>query len=355
MSRRWAWPRSWWSRCSRPSGRSTSRAPRSSWSSRTPRWRSRSRTGATSSGAARSCWPTPPRTCGTALRCRRPTWAGEVRLPLIDADELARLLPMPAAIDALERAFAEPELPEAPRRTVVEVAAGELLLMPAAGSAGVGVKLVTLAPDNPGRGLPFVQAAYVLFDPDTLSPRAVLDGTALTNLRTAAVSGVATRHLAGPGASRLVIFGAGATATAHLDAMVAVRPIRSLGVVSRSRDPAEALAARGRDRGLEAAVAGAEAVAEADVVCTCTTSERPVFDGGLLAPGAHVNAIGAYRPDMRELDDEAVARARLVAELGEVVRGAMVRRGPDDVTLFKSVGIAPEDLAVARAALDARG
>src|SRR5919106_1363953 len=321
MSRRWAWPRSWWSRCSRPSGRSTSRAPRSSWSSRTPRWRCRSRTGATSSGAARSCWPTPHRTCGTALRCRRPTWAGEVRLPLIDADELARLLPMPAAIDALERAFAEPELSEAPQRTVVEVAAGELLLMPAAGSAGVGVKLVTLAPDNPGRGLPFVQAAYVLFDPDTLSPRAVLDGTALTSLRTAAVSGVATRHLAGPQASRLVIFGARATATAHLDALVAVRPIPPLG---------------------------------------------------------------AYRPDMRELDDEAVARARLVvetreaalaeagdllipmgagrigpdhvvAELGEVVRGAMGRRGPEDVTLFKSVGIAPEDLAVARAAPDARG
>ena len=306
-----------------------------------------------------------------------------MRLPLIDADELARLLPMPAAIDALERAFAEPELPEAPRRTVVEVAAGELLLMPAAGSAGVGVKLVTLAPDNPGRGLPFVQAAYVLFDPDTLSPRAVLDGTALTNLRTAAVSGVATRHLAGPEASRLVIFGAGATAAAHLDAMVAVRPIRSLRVVSRSRGPAETLAARGRDRGLEADVAGAEAVAEADVVCTCTTSERPVFDGGLLAAGAHVNAIGAYRPDMRELDDDAVARARVVvetreaalseagdllipmragrigpdhvvAELGEVVRGATVRRGPEDVTLFKSVGIAPEDLALARAALDAR-
>src|ERR671918_460340 len=309
MSRRWAWPRSWWSRSSRGSRRSTSRAPRSSWSSRTPRWPCRSPTVATSSGAGRSSWQTRPRRCATARRCRRPTWAGEVRLPLIDADELARLLPMRAAIDALERAFAEPELPEAPQRTVVAVAAGELLLMPAAGSAGVGVKLVTLAPDNRGRGLPFVQAAYVLFDPDTLSPRAVLDGTALTNLRTAAVSGVATRHLAGPGASGLVIFGAGATATAHLDAMVAVRPIRSLGVVSRSRGPAEALAARGRDRGLEAAVAGAEAVAEADVVCTCTTSERPVFDGGLLAPGAHVNAIGAYRPDMRELDDVECQRS----------------------------------------------
>jgi ornithine cyclodeaminase/alanine dehydrogenase-like protein (mu-crystallin family) len=307
-----------------------------------------------------------------------------VRLPLIDADELARLLPMPAAIDALERGFADPALPEAPTRTRVEVAGGELLLMPAAGRPGVGVKLVTLNPSNPTRSLPFVQAAYVLFDAETLSPEAVLDGTALTSLRTAALSGLATRYLAGPDASRLVIFGAGATATAHLEAMLAVRPFRSLRVVSRSPGPAEALAARAGDAGLDAAVAGPDAVAEADVVCTCTTSERPVFDGALLAPGAHVNAIGAYRPDVRELDDEAVARARvvvetreaalaeagdlliplrsgrigadhIVADLGEVVRGAEVRRGPRDVTVFKSVGIAPEDLLVARAVLAARG
>ena len=307
-----------------------------------------------------------------------------MRLPLIDADELARLLPMPAAIDALERAFADPVLPEAPQRTRVEVPGGELLLMPAAGRPGVGVKLVTLNPSNPERGLPFVQGAYVLFDPGTLSPEAVIDGTALTNLRTAAVSGLATRHLARPDASRLVLFGAGATANAHLDAMLTVRPFRSVRVVSRSDGPAIALAERARAAGLDAAAAGPEAVAEADVVCTCTTSEAPVFDGALLPAGAHVNAIGAYRPDMRELDDETVARARvvvetreaamaeagdlliplrsgrigrdhIVADLGEVVRGATVRRGPEDVTVFKSVGIAPEDLFVARAALDAQG
>jgi ornithine cyclodeaminase len=307
-----------------------------------------------------------------------------VHLPLIDADELARLLPMRAAIDALERAFAAPLLPEAPPRSHQEVPGGELLLMPAAGRAGVGVKLVTLNPSNPGRGLPFVQGAYVLFDPDTLSPEAVLDGTALTNLRTAAVSGLATRHLARPDASRLVVFGAGATANAHLDAMLAVRPFRSLRVASRSEGPAMALAERAGAAGLDAVAAGPEAVAEADVVCTCTTSERPVFDGTLLQPGTHVNAIGGYRPDMRELDDETVARARVVvetreaamaeagdlliplrsgrigrdhvvADLGEVVRGATVRRGPEDVTVFKSVGIAPEDLIVARAAVEARG
>jgi ornithine cyclodeaminase/alanine dehydrogenase-like protein (mu-crystallin family) len=306
-----------------------------------------------------------------------------MRLPLIDADELARLLPMSAAIDALERAFADPELPQAPQRTAMELSGGDLLLMPAAGRPGVGVKLVTLNPSNPSRSLPLVQGAYVLFEPETLSPEAVLDGTALTNLRTAAVSGLATRHLARPDASRLILFGAGATANAHLDAMVAVRGVRTVAVVSRSRGPAESLAERAREAGLAAAVAGPESVAEADVVCTCTTSQRPVFDGALLPPGAHVNAIGAYRPDMRELDDEAVARARVVvetrpaalaeagdllipirsgrigrdhvvADLGEVVRGAKVRRNPEDITVFKSVGIAAEDLIVARAALDAR-
>jgi ornithine cyclodeaminase/alanine dehydrogenase-like protein (mu-crystallin family) len=166
--------------------------------------------------------------------------------------------------------------------------------------------------------------------------------------------------------------------------MLAVRPFRSVRVVSRSDGPARALAGRVRAAGLDGAVAGPEAVAEADVVCTCTTSERPVFEGRLLRPGAHVNAIGAYRPDMRELDEEAIARARvvvetreaamaeagdiliplrsgrigsdhIVADLSELVRGATVRRGPEDVTVFKSVGIAAEDLIVARAALDVRG
>ncbi|MGH2676626.1 MAG: ornithine cyclodeaminase family protein, partial [Actinomycetota bacterium] len=227
------------------------------------------------------------------------------------------------------------------------------------------------------------QAAYLLFAPGTLSPEAVIEGGALTALRTAAVSGLATRYLARPDARRLVLFGAGVTANAHLDAMLAVRPFRVVRVVSRSPGPAEALAARARGAGLDAGVAGPDAVIEADVVCTCTTSSQPVFDGTLLAAGAHVNAIGAYRPDMRELDDETVRRARVVvetreaamaeagdllipietgvidpehvvADLSELVRGAPVRRGPEDVTLFKSVGLAAEDLAVARAALDAR-
>lgn len=299
---------------------------------------------------------------------------------LIDAAALARLVPMDAAIAALERAFRGERLPDAFQRTHLPIQGGDLLLMPAAGADGAGVKLVTINPSNPARGLPLIHGLYVLFAPDTLAPVAVIDGAALTGLRTAAVSALATHYLAVPDAARLVIFGAGTQAWAHLDAMRAVRPITSVRVVSRTRAAAERLAAHVRGLGLDAEVAGPRAVAEADVVCACTTSATPLFDGALLKAGAHINAIGAYMPDTRELDDVAVRRGRLVvetraavlaeagdviiplragviapedivADLSELVRGAAVRRSPDDVTIFKSVGVAFEDLVVAAAAV----
>lgn len=304
-----------------------------------------------------------------------------IALPFIGPEELTRALPMVAAVDALEAAFGSGALPETPRRAVVDTASGDLLLMPAHGEPGVGVKLVTVTPGNPGRGLPLIHGLYVLFEGETQAPRALIDGAALTALRTAAVSGLATRHLARSEAGRLVIFGAGMQAASHLEAMRAVRPVDRVTVVSRTRERAEALAERALAAGLEARVGGPETVAEADLVCTCTTSDVPVFEGSLLQPGAHVNAVGAYRPEARELDDETVRRGRLVvetreaalaeagdllipigagviseadivADLGEVAHGATVRRGPEDVTVFKSVGVAFEDLVVARAAVD---
>jgi ornithine cyclodeaminase/alanine dehydrogenase-like protein (mu-crystallin family) len=301
----------------------------------------------------------------------------------IDADELRRRLPMRAAIDALEAAFRTEDPGAGPLRTHVETPAGALLVMPAVGAAGVGVKLVTLTEANPARGLPFVNAVYVLFDPETQVPLATIDGAALTALRTAAVSGLATRHLARPDAARLVLFGAGVQARAHLEAMVAERPIRSVVIASRTAERAVELAEHARTGfGLEASVAGAEAVAGADLVCCCTTSPTPLFPGAALAPGAHVNAVGTYRTDARELDTETVRRAlvvvetrevaaaeagelaiaeregvigpdHVVADLAELVRGARVRTSAQDVTVFKSVGMAFEDLAVARAAVDA--
>ena len=301
----------------------------------------------------------------------------------IDAGELRRLLPMTSAIDALEAAFgAEDPSLAAPLRSSFATPSGTLLLMPAAGQRGVGVKLVTLSEFNPQRGLPFVHGLYVLFDRETQRPEAVIDGIELTALRTAAVSGLATRHLARADAHRLVLFGAGVQANAHLDAMAAVRPVEELVVVSRTPDRAAALADRAAAIGLRGSVGEAATVAEADLVCTCTTSAVSVFEGRLLAAGAHVNAVGAYLPNEREVDGETVARAKVVvetrevamaeagdlliplregvigadhirADLAELVRGAEIRAADDDITLFESVGMAFEDLVVARAALDA--
>jgi ornithine cyclodeaminase/alanine dehydrogenase-like protein (mu-crystallin family) len=236
--------------------------------------------------------------------------------------------------------------------------------------------VVTVTDGNADRGRPVVQAIYALFDPATQSPEAVIDGTALTALRTAAVSGLATRFLARADASSLVVFGAGVQARSHVEAMRTVRPVERVTIVSRTAANAEALAAEvGGVVGTSADVGGA------DLVCLCTSSTEPVLRGR-LPPGIHVNAIGAYTPEMRELDAAAVASGRfvveerttafaeagdlllaiaegavdaehVVADLAEVVRGTEVRRSPDDATIFESVGMAFEDLVVARAAVEA--
>jgi ornithine cyclodeaminase len=301
-----------------------------------------------------------------------------VQVPFVDATELTRRLPMPAVIDTLEEAFRKGDPSAAPPRSHVETPSGVLLVMPAAGDQGVGVKLVTLTDANPARGLPLVHALYVLFDPSTQAPRSLIDGSALTGLRTAAVSGLATRFLARTEAERLVIFGAGVQARAHLDAMTAVRPVRALTVVSRTPHRAAELVALATSMGIDAAAGAPDAVRQADIVCTCTTATAPLFDGLDLAEGAHVNAVGSYQPHTREVDAETVRRARVVvetraaaaeeagdllipiadgdigpdhvvADLQEVVRGAAVRRTADEITLFESVGLAFEDLAVAGA------
>ncbi len=300
---------------------------------------------------------------------------------MIGAQELRNALSIEAAIDALDAAFAG-ELPAAPQRQHLQMDGGDLLLMPAWGPQGVGVKLVTLNPANPDAGLPFVHAVYELFDAKTLAPVLSIDGAELTVIRTAAVSGVATRHLARGDSRTLMIFGAGAQAKGHLDAMLAVRDIERVLVASRTASSAEALAELARAKGVVAEAVSPRAVTEADIVCTCTTSSTPVFDGNDLKAGVHVNAVGAYRPDMRELDDATITRARIVvetraaalaeagdlliplgsgaiapdaivAELSDVARGAPVRTHPDDITVFKSVGVAFEDLVVAAAASEA--
>lgn len=297
---------------------------------------------------------------------------------LVTAEELAALVSPRDAVDVLEAAFSALDGGGDPPRTHQAVPGGELLLMPASGPGGVGVKLVTIARENPAAGRPLIQGVYVLFSPATLSPAAIVEGAALTALRTSAVSALATRHLARPDARRLVIFGGGTQAEAHALAVPAVRPIEHIAIIGTGSARTAELVERLQVRGLPAELDDGSALEAADVVCTCTTSTTPLFEGHALAPGTHVNAIGAYRPDMCELPALLLRRARVFvesraaalreggdlvraiaagtvtadcidAELSDVVRGAIGARTPDEITVFKSVGLAVEDLAVANA------
>lgn len=302
----------------------------------------------------------------------------------LTASELDARLDVVAAADALTEAFRSGVAVEAPRRSQLPMGNATFLTMPAAGEVTgrtlAGAKLVTVRPANRELGEPSIHATYVLFGGAAAAPLAILDGEALTNLRTSAVSAVATRLLAAPDASTLVIVGAGAQAHAHLSAMCAVRPIREVVVVGRNATRAEALVGAARARGLSARTGTPDDVGAAEIVCTCTTSDTPVFDGARLAAGAHVNAVGSFQPHTRELDDATMCRARLVvedreaalaeagdlriplgsgvleasaivADLAELCGGASVRQSAEDVTVFKSVGLAMEDLVVAAAAV----
>lgn len=297
-------------------------------------------------------------------------------VPYLDAAGLGRLVSMQDAVEALERTFAAGDV-AVPQRSHLPAGPGELLVMPAWGPEGVGVKLVTVNPENRAAGKALVNGVYVLFSPDSLEPVLMIDGAAVTALRTPAVSALATRHLARPDASRLVVFGTGTQARGHVEAMRAVRDVGPVVVVGRS-DPAPFVESL-RDGGVDARAGRPEDVAEADLVCTCTTSSTPVFDGALLPRGAHVNAVGAYKPGTRELDDATIRRAAVyvedrdaaLAEAGDVVqpissgvldasslrdlRELISDGAPEgaDVTVFKSVGLASEDLAVAAAAFAA--
>jgi ornithine cyclodeaminase/alanine dehydrogenase-like protein (mu-crystallin family) len=301
-----------------------------------------------------------------------------------DRRRLRAALGYATAVEVLHAAFARPRGAYGnPERDTHEVPDGELMLMPASGAEGVGVKLVTITPGNPPAGLPFIQGVYALFAAGHQTPEAIFDGAALTELRTAAVSALATSLLAPEDCRHLVVFGAGAQAAAHVDAMRVVRPgVERVTIVGRDPARAAALAAAVDENGLSARVGSADAVRSAQLVCTCTTTSEPLFAPELVQPGTHVNAVGAYRTDRRELEPALLARATVIVEereaalaeagdivlamadgaldgdgiageLHDVVSGRIGRPGPDAVTVFKSVGLAFEDLVLARAAFAA--
>jgi ornithine cyclodeaminase/alanine dehydrogenase-like protein (mu-crystallin family) len=295
-------------------------------------------------------------------------------LPYIDHEALNRLLTVTDAADAIETALVAGNAdPPSPQRWPVSLSAGQLLLMPCEQGAFGGVKVTTVARDDPARVGPRVGGLYILWDASTLALLALFDAAALTTLRTPALSVVATRRLGLPAANRLVIFGTGPQAWGHLEAMASIRPISHVTVVGRRAERVAEFVQRARSAGLATDPGGPGAVAAADIVCTCTTASQPLFDGMLLPEHAHVNAIGSHTPTARELDEATIARASVVVEsrasalaeagdliipmtagqvakdiglteLAEVVGGAL---GPDRLTVFKSVGVSLADLAVA--------
>jgi len=303
---------------------------------------------------------------------------------VLDGREIARLLPVAECIPVMEAALRALAQGEAllPLRTVLwnPERSGALAAMPAylGTPRAFAVKVITVFPGN--THVDPHQGAVLLFDAGDGRLLAILDATEVTAIRTAAVSGVATQALAVEGARTLALIGSSTQARTHLAAVRAVRPIEEVRVFSRSHEKARAFAARESERhGFEVRVCGSaeEAVRGAQVVCTVTSSRTPVVAGEWLSPGAHVNAVGASIAAARELDAAAVARARLyvdrresalaeagdflqaraegavddahiVGELGELLLGRLEgRRDAREITLFKSVGIAVEDLAAA--------
>ncbi len=309
------------------------------------------------------------------------------QIPYLDAAELSRLLDYPSLVDALRDGFAADWTVPVRHHYSIPIK-GEpdqtLLLMPAwdAGQA-IGMKLATITPGNGARGLPAVNAVYLLVDGPTGQPRALMDGACLTVRRTAAASALAARYLARKDASVMLMVGAGALCRPFIEAHRSQHAIRKVMLWARKAEQREAKAKELAALGLPVEpVADLEQAARAADLITCATlSHTPLIKGAWLKPGAHLDLVGAFTPEMRESDDAAVTRATLFcdtragalkeggdlviplkagliteasvkADLAELARGTHKGRANDqEITLFKSVGTAVEDFAAARLAM----
>src|SRR5881396_798664 len=287
----------------------------------------------------------------------------------LDEEQVRKHLRMADLIPAMEKAlidFSAGKVTQPVRSVIkVEVAAatGFLGLMPALTPNGLGLKAVTFYSSNAERGIPTHMATIFLVDPQTGTPLAIMDGRLITEMRTAAVSAAATKLLAQPGAKILAILGSGVQARSHAEALRLVRQFEEIRVWSPTREHAERFA---KEIGAKTA-SSEDAVRGADVVVTVTNSKTPVLKGSWLKRGCHVNAVGACRPDWRELDDEAMSNvvfvdsregalresgdvilsgAKVYAELGEALVGKVPSRA-NETTVFKSLGMAVEDITAA--------
>jgi ornithine cyclodeaminase/alanine dehydrogenase-like protein (mu-crystallin family) len=292
----------------------------------------------------------------------------KARQPIFLSEEQVRdHLRMADLIPAMEKALVDFSTGKVtqPVRSVINIdpPGGFLGLMPALTSDGLGLKTVTFYPSNVERGIPTHMATIFLVDPQTGTPLAIMDGRLITEMRTAAVSAAATKLLASPDAKVLAILGSGVQARSHVEALRFVRLFEEIRVWSPTHEHAEQFAT-----GIGAkSMAAEDAVRGADVVVTATNSKTAVVKGSWLKPGCHVNAVGACRPDWRELDDAAMANvvfvdsregaakesgdvilshAKIYAELGEAFTGKVPSRA-NETTIFKSLGMAVEDIAAA--------
>ena len=304
-------------------------------------------------------------------------------LPYVDADELFRLVPLADALDSLRICFAA--APSHVDRVQLTGGGGEFLVMPAAAGDAAGVKLVGIQPANPARGLPIIQGVYVLFDMRVGQPVALFDGAALTTLRTPMISALATDALARDDARSLGVIGTGPQAVAHVRAVRVVRPhIESVVVAGRTAAHVDRVVDE-LVAGGESAIAGSFAAAAAcDIVCSATRANNALFGLADVRPGAHVNLVGSYRLDLREVaadlvaaatvavDDLGAAKAeagdlhlavqegawswdQVAGDLTDLSSGRLRRTSESEITLFKSVGLAVQDLAIAQRAAAAAG
>jgi ornithine cyclodeaminase len=304
-----------------------------------------------------------------------------MQVRILSAADVRAAIDMPAAIETMRSAFTALSAGEAtvPVRLVLETPHGTTLFMPAYmhASGATGAKVVSVNVDNPSRGLPAIHAVVLALEAESGRVRALMDGTWLTALRTGAAGGLAADVLSRPDASVVAIFGAGVQARTQLEAVRCVRAVSEVRIVDPVRAAAERFASE--LDGVEAWVAesASDAVRGADIVVTATTSGTPVFPGSAVEPGTHVTGVGSYTPETREVDADLIRRARVVvdqreavlaeagdliipigegivdedvikAELGEVIAGLRPgRESPDQITFFKSVGNAVQDVTIA--------